>query len=199
MNSQKDRAFARSLLAVGALALLSVLPFGAARAADPIYVMKITSPTINDVPDTYARYFAAAVEKDSGGRIKGEVYPASQLGSIPRQIEGTQFGAIQMAVMPPEFFVGIDERFEVLAAPGLVNSIEQGQKLTADPAVRKMYLSLRCRKRAARRRTVHVGAVRRDRQESRSAISPISKARSFGPSPRNSRPRHFPGSARRRW
>ncbi len=141
MNSQQDRAFARSLLTVGALAVFAALPFGAARAADPLYVMKITSPTINDVPDTYARYFAAAVEKASGGRIKGEVYPASQLGSIPRQIEGTQFGAIQMAVMPPEFFVGIDERFEVLAAPGLVNSIEQGQKLTADPAVRKMYLS----------------------------------------------------------
>ena len=141
MNSRKDRTFARVLLAVGALALLSLPPFGAARAADPVYVMKITSPTINDVPDTYARNFAAAVEKASGGRIKGEVYPASQLGSIPRQIEGTQFGAIQMASMPPEFFVGVDERFEVLAAPGLVNSIEQGQKLTADPAVRKLYLS----------------------------------------------------------
>ena len=63
---------------------------------------------------------AAAVERDSGGRIKSEVYPASQLGSIPRQIEGVQFGAIQAAVIPPEFFVGIDERFEVMAAPGLV-------------------------------------------------------------------------------
>jgi TRAP-type transport system periplasmic protein len=142
MNSQKDRGFARSLLTVGALALLSVLPFGAVRAADPVYVMKITSPTINDVPDTYARYFAAAVEKASGGRIKGEVYPASQLGSIPRQIEGTQFGAIQMAVIPSEFWVGVDERFQITAAPGLVDSLAHGQKLTADPAVIKLMLSL---------------------------------------------------------
>jgi hypothetical protein len=28
------------------------------------------------------------------------------LGSIPRQIEGTQFGAIQAVSIPPEFIVG---------------------------------------------------------------------------------------------
>jgi TRAP-type C4-dicarboxylate transport system substrate-binding protein len=104
--------------------------------------MKITTPTINDVPDTFARNFAAAIEKDSNGRLKGEVYPASQLGSIPRQIEGTQFGAIQMAVIPSEFWVGVDERFEVTAAPGLVDSLAHGQRLTADPAVIKLMLSL---------------------------------------------------------
>ena len=59
---------------------------------------------------------AAAVEKESGGRIKGEVYPASQLGPIPRQIEGAQFGAIQCVINPPEFFVGVDERYEVMTA-----------------------------------------------------------------------------------
>jgi TRAP-type C4-dicarboxylate transport system substrate-binding protein len=82
------------------------------------------------------------VEKDSGGRIKGEVYPASQLGSIPRQIEGTQFGSIQCAVIPPEFFAGVDKRFEVLAAPGLISSIENGQRVAADPEVQKMVLGL---------------------------------------------------------
>ena len=104
--------------------------------------MKISTPTIHDVPDTFGANFLAAVEKDSGGRIKGQVYPASQLGSIPRQIEGTQFGSIQCAVIPPEFFVGVDQRFEVMAAPGLVNSLAQGEKVAADPEVRKLMLSL---------------------------------------------------------
>jgi TRAP-type transport system periplasmic protein len=90
--------------------------------------------------------FAAAVERDSGGRVKGEVYPASQLGSIPRQIEGTQFGAIQAANIPPEFFVGVDERFEVMAAPGLVDSMEHGQRLAADPAVLKLMLGIGAQK-----------------------------------------------------
>ena len=98
--------------------------------------------SLNASPDTYARNYAAAIEKDSRGRIKVEVYPASQLGSIPRQIEGTQFGAIQCAVLPPEFFVGVDERFEVLAAPGLVSSVVQAQNLAKDPQVQKMMLGL---------------------------------------------------------
>lgn len=116
---------------------------GAARAAEekPFH-MKITLPSINDPSHLFAKNFAAALERDSGGRIKTEIYPASQLGPIPRQIEGTQFGAIQCAVMPPDFFVGVDERFEVMPAPGLVASMEHGQRLTADPAVRKLILGL---------------------------------------------------------
>jgi len=126
----------------GAVGLSFALTLGAAQAQEKTYVMKVTTPTINDGPHLLAKNFAAAVERDSGGRIKSEVYPASQLGSIPRQIEGVQFGAIQAAVIPPEFFVGVDERFEVMAAPGLVNSIEHGQRLAADPAVLKLMLSL---------------------------------------------------------
>lgn len=82
------------------------------------------------------------MDKDSGGRIKPEIYPASQLGSISRQAEGVQFGAIQCQVVPPEFLVGIDERFEVMAAPGLVDSMAHGQRLAADPQVLKLMLSL---------------------------------------------------------
>ncbi|MFZ3357274.1 MAG: TRAP transporter substrate-binding protein [Xanthobacteraceae bacterium] len=128
--------------AVGGVVLSLGLTLSAAQAQDKTYVMKVTTPTINDGPHLLAKNFAAAVERDSGGRIKSEVYPASQLGSIPRQIEGVQFGAIQAAVIPPEFFVGVDERFEVMAAPGLVNSLEHGQRLAADPAVLKLMLSL---------------------------------------------------------
>jgi len=128
------------------LVLALALTSGAARAQeksqDKTYVMKITAPTQNASPDTYARKLGAAIEKESGGRIKVEVYPASQLGSIPRQIEGTQFGAIQCAVIPPEFFVGVDERFEVLAAPGLVSSVAQAQRMARDPQVQKLMLGL---------------------------------------------------------
>jgi TRAP-type C4-dicarboxylate transport system substrate-binding protein len=64
------------------------------------------------------------------------------LGSTQRQAEGVQFGEIQCLVVPPEFLTGIDERFEVLAAPGLVKSMTDGQRLAADPAVRKLMLGL---------------------------------------------------------
>jgi TRAP-type transport system periplasmic protein len=122
--------------------LFSLSMSSAALADDKTFVMKITLATVDDALHQYAKDYAAAVEKDSGGRIKGQVYPASQLGSLQQQIQGVQFGAIQCAVIPPAFFVGIDERFEVLGAPGLVSSMEQGQRLAADPVVRELMFGL---------------------------------------------------------
>ena len=131
----------RRALTAAAFALETLLASGA-RADDKTIVMKIALATLDDVLHQYAKNFAAAVEKDSGGRIKAEIYPASQLGSIQRQAEGVQFGAIQCQIVAPEFLVGIDERFEVLAAPGLVTSMPQGQRLAADPALLKLMLGL---------------------------------------------------------
>jgi TRAP-type C4-dicarboxylate transport system substrate-binding protein len=143
MSVMQCRVLARTMGIAGACVVSLALALGAARAADDkTYLMKITLPTLNDPSHEFAKSYAAALERDSGGRIKTEIYPQSQLGPIPRQIEGTQFGAIQCAIMPPEFFVGIDERFEVLPAPGLVNSMEHGQRLAADPAVLKLVLGL---------------------------------------------------------
>jgi TRAP-type transport system periplasmic protein len=134
---------ARGGAALVAGTILSLtLALGMAQAQDKTYTMKFALPTLNDPSHQFAKNYAAALERDSGGRIKTEIYPASQLGAIPRQIEGTQFGAIQCTVIPPEFFVGVDERFELMAAPGLVNSMDHGQRLAADPVVRKLMLGL---------------------------------------------------------
>ena len=84
----------RSAVAAAALVLSLVMTLGAAQAQDKTYTMKITLATINDQIHAFVKNYAAALEKDSGGRIKTEIYPASQLGAIPRQTEGVQFGAI---------------------------------------------------------------------------------------------------------
>ena len=128
-----------------ALAMASTLlaPCSAAQAQDTkTYVMKLSTATLNDTQHEWMKRFAAAVEKDSGGRIKPELYPASQLGSIPRQIEGTQFGSIQGWVGPPEFLVGVDERYEALSAPALFTSQDQDVRVINDPPVRDMMLGL---------------------------------------------------------
>jgi TRAP-type C4-dicarboxylate transport system substrate-binding protein len=119
---------------------------GAARAQDKaqdkIYVMKLGTATINESQHEWCKRFAAMVEKDSGGRIKPEIYPASQLGPIPREIEGVQFGAIQGFVGPPEFLVGVDERYEVLSAPGLIEDLPHEVRAVKDPQLQKMMLGL---------------------------------------------------------
>src|SRR5262244_2647253 len=112
---------------VRAFLLLVTMTLPAPAGDGKTYVMKIALATVDEALHQYAKNYAAAVERESGGRIKAEVYPASRLGSIQRQAEGVQFGAIECQVVPPEFLVGIDERFEVLAAPGIVESMLEGQ------------------------------------------------------------------------
>src|SRR5262249_16328575 len=110
-------------------------------ADDKTYVMKLGTATINESQHEWCKRFAAMVEKDSGGRIKAEIYPASQLGPIPREIEGVQFGAIQGYVGPPEFLAGVDERYEVVSAPGLIADLPHEVRAVKDPELKKMMLS----------------------------------------------------------
>ena len=118
------------------------MPSAVRGADDKPYVMKIALATVNDALHQFAKGYAAVVERDSGGRIKAEIYPESRLGSTQRQVEGVQFGAIQCLIVPPEFLAGIDERFELLAAPGLVTSMANGQRVAVDTAVRQLMLGL---------------------------------------------------------
>jgi TRAP-type transport system periplasmic protein len=127
------------LVAAGALIVSTTVMFDAARA-EP-YVMKLGTATIHESQHEWCKRFVALVEKDSGGRIKGEIYPASQLGPIPREIEGVQFGSIQGYIGPPEFLVGVDPRYEVLSAPGLITNMAQGVRAASDPQLQKMMLS----------------------------------------------------------
>jgi TRAP-type transport system periplasmic protein len=119
---------------------------GVLGADDKPYVMKIALATVNDALHQFAKGYAAVIERDSGGRIKAEIYPESLLGSTQRQAEGVQFGAIQCLIAPPEFLTGIDERFELLAAPGLITSTANGQRVAADAAVKQLMLGLAANK-----------------------------------------------------
>jgi len=133
------------LSALGAVLVAGTAAFTGSAAhaqADKVFVMKLSTATINDTQHEWLKRFGAMVEKDSGGRIKAEVYPASQLGSIPRQIEGVQFGSIQGWMGPPEFLVGVDERFEAMTAPGLFTDHDQVMRVMNDPETRKMVYGL---------------------------------------------------------
>ncbi len=142
MKSRPNGLIRGIALTLACWMLAAGLPSAAQAQADKTFVMKIGLATINDTQHEWSKRFVAAVEKDSGGRIKGEIYPASQLGPIPRMIEGVQFGSIQAWIGPPEFLVGVDVRYEALSAPGLMNSFEQMVKVLYDPAVQKMMFDL---------------------------------------------------------
>jgi TRAP-type C4-dicarboxylate transport system substrate-binding protein len=106
------------------------------------FEMKIGFATINDAQHKSASWFSDEIAKRTGGRIKARVFPASQLGKIPRQIEGIQLGTQEAFVTPPGFFVGINPAFQAPDAPGLFDSFEHQYRTLNHPSVRSKFLSL---------------------------------------------------------
>ena len=129
------------------VAFLSVLAIGTAAPTQPSMaqtpiVMKIGTATINDAQHEWMKLFAATVDKNSNGRIKVEIYPASQLGTSPRMIEQTQLNSIQGVVGPPEFLTGVDPRYQILSAPGLFKDLPHAYRTLQDPTFNKAFLDL---------------------------------------------------------
>jgi len=142
LSNTSHRLFSVLVALVAGMMVAALVQSAAEAQSDKTFVMKLSTATVGETQHEFLKRLAAAVEKDSGGRIKGEVYPASQLGSIQRQIEGVQFGSIQGWMGPPEFLVGVDVRYEALSAPGLLRDPDHAERVIADPIVRTMMFSL---------------------------------------------------------
>ena len=104
-------------------------------------VMKMASATINDVQHEWQKRFDAAM-KPQAAKLKIEIYPASQLGQIPRMVEGVAVGTIEGFVTPTTFLVSVEPRFQVMDAIGVFQSPEHLNKVLQDPAYRKRLLAL---------------------------------------------------------
>ncbi len=127
---------------VAAAIAVAVGPFGPAPAAAQQFTMKISTPTIRGQLEEWGRLVKVGVEKRTGGRMKVETYPASQLGSIPRTIEGAQLGTIEAVEVPAEFLSGIDERFAIFSAPAVLTGLWQGTHALNDPEFKKAFWSV---------------------------------------------------------
>jgi TRAP-type transport system periplasmic protein len=124
----------RNVSRVCAALLLSCVVVSAAGAQQ--FTMKISSPTINDVTQEWAKEFAAGLNARIGDKIKVEFYPASQLGQIPATVEGVAMGTIEAVAPANGFLIGLEPRFQVFDAPGLFDDMAHAQRVFADPAVR---------------------------------------------------------------
>ena len=131
--------FIRGICAAFAGACVLHLPLTAS-AAD--FTMKIGFVTINDQNQQWANWYKEAVEKGSNGRIEVQIFPASQLGPVPRQIEGVQLGTIEAVLLPADFFVGLEPRYGVFSIPGLFKDMRNAAHAIADPALNKELLAL---------------------------------------------------------
>jgi TRAP-type C4-dicarboxylate transport system substrate-binding protein len=124
------------LKALPGLALAGGLGFSTgARAED--FTMKLTTTASNDLDSKWLELLKAGVETASTGKIKANVYPASQLGSAETTIEGVTMGTVEVAINASGVYEGLEPRFAVLAVPGVITGMAQGSKVMADPAVRE--------------------------------------------------------------
>jgi len=112
------------------------------RAQSAPVTMKVASATINDVIHHWMKSFKAAVESRAPGRIKVELYPASQLGAIPRMVEGAALGTIECFVTASSFLTSLDPRFEILDVPGVLGDTAHAQRVFADPELRPLLLAM---------------------------------------------------------
>jgi TRAP-type transport system periplasmic protein len=124
-----------------ALAALACGP-AATPAASADFVMKIGTATINETQHQFMKFYKEALEKASGGRIEVQIYPASQLGPIPREIEGVQLGSVQGYVGPVDFFVGLEPRYGVFSAPMLFRDDAHVAATIHDPELQKIILAM---------------------------------------------------------
>ncbi len=141
---------------LAAAAVAGLAPLKPASAAD--FVMKMGTATINETQHQFLKFYKEEVEKASGGRIEVQVYPASQLGPIPREIEGVQLGNIQGFIGPVDFFVGVDPRFGVFSAPLLFSDEANAEATIHDPAVQKATFDLATPKRMIGIANLAIGA-----------------------------------------
>lgn len=122
--------------AVVAFAAVSAVPAAAQHS------MRIGMVTINDAQHTFAQKYAEELMKRTNNAIKVEVFPAAQLGSIPRQIENLKIGAQAAFISPGGFFSGFDRGFEVTDAPGIFKTFWHAQNAVTDPEFRTKYTTL---------------------------------------------------------
>lgn len=123
------------IFALGLAGVLAAMPLHAQ------IVMKMGSATINDVQHEWLRRFEADLKSRVGEKIKTEIYPSSQLGPIPRMVEGVSLGTIEAFVTPTSFLVSTESRFEIFDAPGLFESPAHLNRVLADENFRRRALA----------------------------------------------------------
>jgi TRAP-type C4-dicarboxylate transport system substrate-binding protein len=148
------RSCVRAAVAMAA-ALAWLVAAAPARAAE--VVMKFGTATMNEGQHQFLKFYKEEVEKASGGRIEVQIYPNSQLGPIPREIEGVQLGTIQGYIGPVDFFVGVDPRFGVFSAPMVFRDEANAAATVQDPAVQKAMFALVTPKRMVGIATLGLG------------------------------------------
>jgi|WetSurMetagenome_2_1015567.scaffolds.fasta_scaffold28226_3 TRAP-type transport system periplasmic protein len=108
------------LCLIGLLGFLVLGP-GSVAAGEPIVIKFGNSPPIDDPECLGALRFGELAEKKTGGRVKVQVYPLSQLGAQREMVEGLRLGTIEMTMVTVGFLSSYDQFLNIFELPYLYN------------------------------------------------------------------------------
>ena len=123
----------------GAIAAFAIVALPASAAE---FTMKFGTATFNDTQHQYIKFYKEALEKASNGRIEVGIYPRSELGPIPRMIDGLQLGTVEAFIAPTDFYVGVDPRFGVYSTPMLFKDKDHSTRTVFDPSFNEFALTM---------------------------------------------------------
>jgi TRAP-type C4-dicarboxylate transport system substrate-binding protein len=129
-------------LAVGVAALAWAHVGAPAPAAAAEFTMKFGTATFNESQHQFIKYYKEALEKATGGRIEVKIHPRSELGPIPRMIDGLQLGTIEAYIGPADFYVGVDPRFGVFSTPMLFKNNDHASATVLDADLNETMLNI---------------------------------------------------------
>jgi C4-dicarboxylate-binding protein DctP len=125
------------------LAAALALPFGTAIAQAPI-VIKFSHVVAPDTPKGKgAQRFKELAEQKTGGKVKVELYPNSQLYKDKEEMEALQLGSVQMLAPSLAKFgpLGVKE-FEVFDLPFLFKDTDSFRAVTDGPLGAELFKKL---------------------------------------------------------
>lgn len=70
--------------------------------------------------DLGAQKFKQVIEAETDGKVKVEIYPASQMGDPTQQVQSVQQGSLEMNIVPTSFMGGFQELITLLDIPFLL-------------------------------------------------------------------------------
>lgn len=106
--------------------------------AQSVYTIKISyvSPELTyyqNYETNFIATFRGYVERESGGRIKVQSFPAGQLGAQRESLEGATAGTIEMVSTADAPLSGFFKESMILSTPGLFASIEEANDIFKGP------------------------------------------------------------------
>ncbi|MDR2174633.1 MAG: TRAP transporter substrate-binding protein [Synergistaceae bacterium] len=87
---------------------------------EPLLIRFSHNQPVGSPEDTGAQALKTKLEELAGDKVKVEVYPASQLGSLREQVESTQMGVIQLTLQPASVITPFVDDIKIIDFPYLL-------------------------------------------------------------------------------